>query len=70
MTLISGGGFLPSDFLSNIISTNPQKSVLALSLLLTMFNFYLVFNIFDKKILFREHKEDLYLLSLAIILIS
>jgi len=69
MTLISGGGFLPSDFLSNIISTNPQKSVLALSLLLTMFNFYLVFNIFDKKILFREHKEDLYLLSLAIILI-
>ena len=34
-----------------------------------MFNFYLVFNIFDKKILFREHKEDLYLLSLAIILI-
>ena len=34
-----------------------------------MFNFYLIFNIFDKKILIREHKEDLYLLFLSIILI-
>ena len=34
-----------------------------------MLNFYLIFNIFDKKILFREHKEDLYLLLLTIILI-
>ena len=34
-----------------------------------MFNFYLVFNIFDKKILIRDHKEDLYLLILSLILI-
>ena len=34
-----------------------------------MLNFYLIFNIFDKKILIREHKEDLYLLFLSIILI-
>ena len=69
MTLISSGGFLPTDFLTNIISSNFQKIVFIISLLLSMFNFYLIFNIFDKKILFREHKEDLYLLLLTIILI-
>jgi len=69
MTLISGGGFLPTDSLRNIISSNFQKVVLIFSLLLTMFNFYLIFNIFNKKILLREHKEDLYLLLLGIILI-
>jgi trk system potassium uptake protein len=69
MTLISSGGFLPTDFLTNIISSNLQKIVFIFSLLLSMFNFYLIFNIFDKKILFREHKEDLYLLLLTIILI-
>jgi trk system potassium uptake protein len=69
MTLISGGGFLPTDFLGNIISTNFQKIIFIFSLLVSMFNFYLVFNIFDKKILVREHKEDLYLLLLTVILI-
>jgi trk system potassium uptake protein TrkH len=68
MTLISSGGFLPTDYLSNIISSNFQKIILILSLLLTMFNFYLVFNIFDKKIIRREHNEDLYLLFMSVIL--
>jgi len=70
MTLISGGGFLPTDSLSDIISTNFQKIIFTISLLLAMFNFYLVFNIFDKKIISREHKEDLYLLFLTLILIA
>ena len=69
MTLISGGGFLPTNSLTNIITTNFQKIILIISLLTAMFNFYLVFNIFDKKILIRDHKEDLYLLFLSIILI-
>ena len=69
MTLISSGGFLPTDYLNNIIISNFQKIIFILSLLLTMFNFYLVFNIFDKKILIRDHKEDLYLLILSLILI-
>ena len=69
MTLISGGGFLPTDSLANIISSNFQKIIFILALLLAMFNFYLTFNIFNKKILIREHKEDLYLLFLSIILI-
>ena len=69
MTLISGGGFLPTDFLSNIISTNIQKIILILAFLISIFNFYLIFNIFDKKTLIREHKEDLYLLFLAGLLV-
>jgi len=69
MTLISGGGFLPTNSLSNIIFSNFQKIIFIFSLLIGMFNFYLIFNIFDKKILTREHKEDLYLLFLSLILI-
>ena len=69
MTLISNGGFLPTDSLSNIIITNFQKIIFITSLLIGMFNFYFIFNIFDKKIIIREHKEDLYLLFLSIILI-
>jgi trk system potassium uptake protein len=69
MTLISSGGFLPTDYLNNIVFSNFQKIIFILSLLITMFNFYLVFNIFDKKILIRDHKEDFYLLLLSLILI-
>ena len=69
MSLISGGGFLPTNILANIISTHFQKIIFIISLFIAMFNFYLLFNIFDRKILSREHKEDLYLLFLSVILI-
>jgi trk system potassium uptake protein TrkH len=70
MTLISNGGFLPIDSLGNIISSNFQKIIFITSLFLAMFNFYLVFNVSDKKIISREHKEDLYLLFLSILLVT
>jgi trk system potassium uptake protein len=69
MTLISGGGFLPTNSLNNIISTNFQKMTFIISLLIAMLNFYLIFNIFNKKILIREHKEDLYIFLLSIIFV-
>ena len=69
MTLVSSGGFLPSDNLNEIISTNLQKIVLIFSLILSMINFYFIFNIFNKKIFIKEHKEDFYLLFLSLILI-
>ena len=69
MTLISGGGFLPTDSLNNIIQSNFQKIIFITSLLIAMLNFYLIFNIFNKKILIREHKEDLYIFLLSIILV-
>ena len=67
MTLISGGGFLPTESLNKIISTNFQKIVLIFSFIISLLNFYLLFNIFNKNTLIKEHKEDLYLVILLII---
>jgi len=68
MTLVSGGGFLPTDSINKIISTNFQKIIFIFSLILSMLNFYLLLNLFNKNILIKEHKEDLYLIILSIIL--
>ena len=67
MTLVSGGGFLPTDSIKKIISTNFQKIVFIFSLFISMLNFYILFNLFNKKILIKEHKEDLYLVILSIV---
>ena len=69
MSLISTGGFLPTNSLNNIIQSNSQKIVFIFSLLLSTLNFFLIFNLFEKKILIREHKEDLYIILFSIILI-
>ncbi len=69
MTLISAGGFLPTNSLNNIINTNPKKIVFILSLLISMLNFFLILNIFEKKILERQHKEDFYLIILSFVFI-
>ena len=67
MTLVSGGGFLPTENLNKIISTNFQKIIMIFSLILSLVNFYLVFNLFNKNTLIKDHKEDLYLIILSII---
>ena len=67
MTLISGGGFLPTDNIDKIISTNFQKIIFIFSLIISMLNFYLLINLFDKKVLLKDHKEDMYLIILSII---
>ena len=67
MTLISGGGFLPTDNIEKILSTNFQKIIFIFSLIVSMLNFYLIFNLFNKNILMKEHKEDLYLISFSVI---
>ncbi len=69
MTLSSNGGFLPSDNLKEIITTNIQKIVLIFSLLLSLLNFFLIFNIFNKKALLKYHNEDFYLLVFSSIFI-
>ena len=69
MTFVSGGGFLPSDNLSNIISSNFQELISAFLILLSLLNFYLVFNIFNKRVLSKNHNEDLYLVLISVILI-
>ena len=67
MTLVSGGGFLPTDNITQIISTNFQKIIFIISLIISMLNFYLLINIFSKQTLLKEHKEDLYLILLTLI---
>ena len=65
MTLVSNGGFLPSDSLNEIIFTNFQKTIFIICLFFSMLNFFFLFNFFNRKILFKSHKEDLYLIMLA-----
>ena len=67
MTLISGGGFLPAEGLNKIISTNFQKIILIFSFIISLLNFYILFNLFNKNTLIKEHKEDLYLIILSIL---
>ncbi len=67
MTLVSGGGFLPTDTLRKIISTNFQKIIFIFSLLISLLNFFLLFNLFNKNTLIKNHSEDFYLIILIII---
>ncbi len=69
MSLISTGGFLPTNSLNKIILSNSQKIIFIFSLLISMLNFFLILNIFKKKVLVREHKEDLYIVFFATIFI-
>jgi len=68
MTLVSGGGFLPTNDINKIISTNFQKIILIFSLTITLLNIYFIFNLLDKNMLFKKHREDLYLILLSITL--
>ena len=67
MTLISSGGFLPTNSLDRIITTNLQSIFLSLSFLLSLLNFYLIYNIFFNRSDLKNHKEDSYLVILIII---
>jgi len=68
MTLISGGGFLPTDDIYKIISTNFQKIIFFFSLIISMLNLFLLFNLFNKKNLLDGHREDLYLVISLLLL--
>ncbi len=70
MTLVSGGGFLPTNSIKKIIFTNFQKIIFIFSLLVSMLNFYLLFNLFSKNTLIKKHREDFYLIILTIIFCS
>ena len=67
MSLISNGGFLPTNSLEDIIDTTPQKIILIFSFFLSIFNIYLFFNIFVKKQFLKKHLEDIYIFFLIII---
>ena len=67
MTVISSGGFLPTNSLDRIITTNLQSIFLSLSFLVSLLNFYLIYNIFFNRSDLKNHKEDSHLVILIII---
>ncbi len=67
MSLISTGGFLPTDSLENIIKTPIQKFSLLLSIIISIVNLFFIFNIFKKGAILRNHQEDLFLIGFYLI---
>ncbi len=63
MTLISSGGFLPVNNLSNIINTNLKEIIFSLMMLSSFFSIFFIYNLifFKKKNILFIH-EDIYLL--------
>ena len=68
MTLISNGGFLPSNSLDLIIKTFFQKIILSISLLISLINIFILLNIFNFKKLINENQEDLLIISLTLLI--
>ena len=66
MTVISSGGFLPTDSLSNIIKNDFQSLLLCFGFLISIFNFYLFYNLVLGRENIKEHREDIYILILLI----
>jgi len=62
MTIISAGGFIPVNFLSEILRSENQILIFSFSMLIPFFNLYLIYNIIfgDRSLI--NNKEDLYLL--------
>ena len=68
LTTISSGGFLPTNSLSEIVKTNLQKTFLIFAFLISLINFYFVYNLFKNKISLKKHYEDLLIVLLVIFL--
>ena len=68
MTIISNGGFLPTDNLNQIFN-NDNNYILIIVLLISALNIFLFLNIINKKKLINNHQEDLFLI-LFVIMIS
>ena len=68
MTLISNGGFLPSNSLDLIIKTFFQKIILSVSLLISLINIFILLNVFNFKKLINENQEDLLIISLTLLI--
>ncbi len=60
MTVISNGGFLPTNSLNQILSKN-NYYVIAIILLIPTFNIFFLFNFYSKKNILNNHQEDLFL---------
>ena len=66
MTITSAGGFIPTNFLSEIIRSENQKLIFSFSMLVPFFNLYLIYNVISGDRSLINNKEDLYLLILLL----
>ena len=64
MTVISSGGFLPTESLNDIIRNNFQSLFLCIAFLISMLNFYFLYNLLFERYNLKKHIEDLFLLIL------
>ncbi len=66
MTITSAGGFIPTNFLSEILRSENQKLIFSFSMLIPFFNLYLIYNVIfgDRSLI--NNKEDFYLLILLL----
>ena len=61
LTTVSSGGFLSKNNLSDITTNNFQIFVLSITLLIPIFNFYLLVKIFTRQFKIQDYQEDLHL---------
>ena len=66
MTIISAGGFIPVNFLSEILRSENQILIFSFSMLIPFFNLYLIYNVLSGSRSLINNKEDLYLLILLL----
>ena len=63
-TVISSGGFIPDNQLSNIVGENLQIFVLSITLFLPILNFFLIFDLVTRQFRFKNNYEDFHLIIL------
>ena len=61
MTIISNGGFLPTNSLDQIFLKDDYY-ILAITLLIPTINIFFLFNLFNRRRIVSDHQEDLFLL--------
>ncbi|MDB4846670.1 TrkH family potassium uptake protein [Candidatus Pelagibacter sp.] len=69
MTIISSGGFLPVNNLSEIINTNTKEIILSFLMFLSFFSLYLSYNLLTIKKNINFYQEDFYLFIYLFIII-
>ena len=71
MTIVSSGGFLPSNNLSNILINNSQVIIMSLLMLTSFFSIFLIYNlVFTKNHNLNFFNEDIHLFFYFAILLS
>ncbi len=69
-TIISSGGFLPTNNLDSILTSNFKQIILSCSMLLSFFSLFLIYNfIFLKNKKINSFQEDIYLFIYLIIVV-